>query len=473
LDNRSKVKISTSFGFVAARKLGVFGLLLILFLPAATNAQSEDSTADPVAIFSAAQDLHEKNDLDGAIRLYEKALAILAEFPEAQYQRAVALLAKARVAEAEAGFRRALELRPDWTLPATALGSMLLERDQVEEGEKLLTKVIATEPNNQTALVAMVDLRLRTGAEKLVLSELLAKVSALTTKSKATAAIWSARSALESALDKPKDAKISVQNALAVDVGHRGALLQLTEISLNEGDISRAIDLINRHGSRFEPDSLSFLKARVAAAEGQMADALAFIGAVKRPGAVVTAFRNRIAASRETNVVELEKRLIDNPKDVAALGRLCVLLRKDNPAKSLQYCRLASESEPGNISHAVGYGAALVQARQFDAAVTLLYKLAQISPENATVRANLATALFQSKRLPEARSEFEWLTANQPKTAGAYLFLGIIHDQLGAYLDAMANYQKYIQLADPSESKVDIEKVNLRLPQLQKLIKKK
>jgi Flp pilus assembly protein TadD len=149
------------------------------------------------------------------------------------------------------------------------------------------------------------------------------------------------------------------------------------------------------------------------------------------------------------------------------------LLRKDNPAKSLQYCRLASESEPDNISHAVGYGAALVQARQFDAAVTILNKLAGISPENATVRANLATALFQLKRLPEARIEFEWLTANQPKTAGAYLFLGIIHDQLGAYLDAMANYQKYIQLADSSEGKVDIEKVNLRLPQLQKLIKKK
>jgi len=35
----------------------------------------------------------------------------------------------------------------------------------------------------------------------------------------------------------------------------------------------------------------------------------------------------------------------------------------------------------------------------------------------------------------------------------------------------MANYQSYLRLADPVASKLDIEKINLRLPQLQKLIK--
>ena len=98
-------------------------------------------------------------------------------------------------------------------------------------------------------------------------------------------------------------------------------------------------------------------------------------------------------------------------------------------------------------------------------------KIIEIVPDNSTAHANLATALFQLKRYPDAKAEFQWLTNAQPKSAGAYLFLGIVHDQLAEYLDAMANYQQYLRLADPTGNKLDIDKVNLRLPALQKLIK--
>jgi tetratricopeptide (TPR) repeat protein len=73
--------------------------------------------------------------------------------------------------------------------------------------------------------------------------------------------------------------------------------------------------------------------------------------------------------------------------------------------------------------------------------------------------------------LPEAKTEFEWLAAKQPRSAGAYYFLGIIYDQLGEYVDAMKNYQQYLRLADPVENRPDIEKINLRLPALERQIK--
>ena len=50
-------------------------------------------------------------------------------------------------------------------------------------------------------------------------------------------------------------------------------------------------------------------------------------------------------------------------------------------------------------------------------------------------------------------------------------FLGIIYDQMTEYLDAAASYQQYLRLADPVANGTDIERVNLRLPQIQKLIK--
>src|SRR4051812_15485803 len=62
-------------------------LLLILFI-GITSAAAQD---DPVALFNQAQDLHEKGDLLGAVELYEKAIRLLPEFPEAEYQRAAAL----------------------------------------------------------------------------------------------------------------------------------------------------------------------------------------------------------------------------------------------------------------------------------------------------------------------------------------------------------------------------------------------
>src|SRR5258708_9281201 len=63
----------------------------ILLLQTFAVAQGDDST-DAVAVFNEAQDLHEKGDLAGAIALYEKALKIVPEFPEAAYQRGVAKL---------------------------------------------------------------------------------------------------------------------------------------------------------------------------------------------------------------------------------------------------------------------------------------------------------------------------------------------------------------------------------------------
>ena len=39
------------------------------------------------------------------------------------------------------------------------------------------------------------------------------------------------------------------------------------------------------------------------------------------------------------------------------------------------------------------------------------------------------------------------------------------------FVDASANYQQFLRIADPESSKLEIEKVNLRLPALQKLIK--
>lgn len=452
----------------------------LLFLAAAAGfsnivigQEAAEPQGDAVVIFREAQNLHEKNDLAGAIKLYDRALKIVPEFVEAEYQRSVAYLALGDLAEAEKGYRRTLTVRPDWSLAMTALGSLLVQRGEFAEAEKLLTRVLGDEPQSALALIALTEIRLKSKASHAVLRGLLSKIALLTSKASPTASIWAAQSALEATLGLRDDAKASLAKALILDPANRTALFQLADISITEGDVVRATDTVRRlEAANADPDAVRLFRARIFASDRKIDEALKQLDAMTRQTAESGDLRERITAVRSTNVDDLEKRLAADPANTALLGRLCSLFRISNPTKARGYCRRAYDLEPSNVDHAVGFGAALVQDKQFEGAVNIFRKIIASAPDNATARANLATALFQLKRYPEAKIEFGWLVDNQPRSAGAYLFLGIIHDQMGESLDAMANYQQYIRLADPAENKLDIEKVNLRLPVLQKLFKK-
>ncbi|MDQ6785416.1 MAG: tetratricopeptide repeat protein, partial [Acidobacteriota bacterium] len=90
------------------------------------SAQEDETQKDPVQIFNQGQDAHEKGDYKTALKFYDEALKLAPEFPEAVFQRGNALLSLGQTDEAERAFRRALELRADWTLPMTSLGALLV-----------------------------------------------------------------------------------------------------------------------------------------------------------------------------------------------------------------------------------------------------------------------------------------------------------------------------------------------------------
>lgn len=444
-------------------------------LPSVSAQETDDPVQDAVAIFNQAQELHEKGDIAGAIVLYRKALKVFPDFPEAEYQCGSAQLSLGQTANAEKAFRRAVELRPDWTLPLTSLGSLLLSGGDLTAAEKVLAKALEIDDQSFPALAAMAELKLRSNAPAAVLNELLGKIIVQTGKAKPTASLWTARAALENALGRQQSAKSSLTNALALDPRNRFALSELTKIALAEGDTVKASETVSVL-ERIEPeaDETKLLRAMVHAAYGRNEEALKLLEAIKGPLAgEAAAFRTRLAAATSDNAPELEKQLANDPFNPSVLGRLCSLYRVAAPAKAIDYCRRASEAEPNNINHAIGFGAALVQAKMFDQAVGLFRKLLAIAPDNSTAHANLATALFQLKRYAEAKQEYMWLTAKQPDLPAAYFFLAICHDQLAEYLDAMANYQQFLRIADPAKNQLEIEKVELRIPILQRQIKEK
>ena len=194
------ISIPNNFGFQRKIMLFVLIVLSVFSLAEVCFAQENNENQDPVKIFYRGQEAHEKGDLQTALKFYDEVLKIVPEFPEAEYQRGTALLSLGKKVEAEKAFRRALELRADWTLPMTNLGALLLQKNNFAEAEKLLTKAAESDDKNFLAFSALTELRIKTKANINVLKELLGKIQILSGKAYPTASIWAARAALENVL---------------------------------------------------------------------------------------------------------------------------------------------------------------------------------------------------------------------------------------------------------------------------------
>ncbi|MEP6847995.1 MAG: tetratricopeptide repeat protein [Acidobacteriota bacterium] len=457
--------------FIARAFVVVVSICLIGGL---TCVRAQEEGYDAVAVFNQGQDAHEKGDLKAAIELYQKALKIMPEFPEAQLQLGNAFLSLGKIDNAETAFRKAVELREGWSLALASLGSLLVTKEKYAEASPLLAKSVEIDGQNFPALSAMTELLLRTKARPEDLRKLLDRVKSLTAKANPTVSMWMARASLENALGDLAAAKKSLSEVLAVDPKNQVALFQKAEIALKEDDASTAEETAKLLEALTKTSERAVtIHAQALFNSGKTDEALKLINSIVNPSKDSIALKAAMTTATTSNPAELEGALASDPKNSEVLERLCYAYRTADPIKALDLCRRASEAKPDSIKPTIGYGAALVQARRFDEAAALFRRLLSAAPESYTIHGNLATALFELKRYPEAKVEYEWLAKNQPDLAITYFFLAICHDQLREYLDAMANYQQFLKLADPVRHKLEIEKVNLRLPPLLQQIKDK
>lgn len=448
--------------------------LLLVAAAIGVGSASAQSDADPASVFNAAQDAHERGQIEQAIGLYRKALEIFPKFPEAELQLGNAYRQTGQLDLAEQAYRRALDLRRNWTLPMVSLASLLTSKGGYPEAENLLQDAIALGGENSGAYVLLTDLMLRRNAPEEDLRALLRAVVEMTSRPKTQPALLVARAMLERRLGSDDAASVSLKAALAADPNNTAALAESVELALRSRDSDSAVAFAERM-EKVAPDSdeTRLTLARAYAYAGENEKALARLEAIRtRDASAESLMRDlRIVAANDPS--ELERRLLEKPGDVLVMGRLCVLYRTASPLKSVDYCKRVLDTEPSNVDYASRYAAALVQAQKFSDAAALLLRLKQSAPDNYTVRANLATVFFQTKRWSEARVEYAWLQERQPSNAITYYLLGIVHDRLNEYIAALGQYQQFLALADPSKQRLEIEKVNLRLPGLKDQIKER
>jgi tetratricopeptide (TPR) repeat protein len=465
------------------RSHAVIFLTFVLCLSAThaqTNSIVSDDEDDPVKLFQKGQDLHEAGDLKRALELYEQAIKLRPEFPEAEYQRANALITLNRLPEAEKGLRRSIELQPEWSLPYTTLGKLLVRLGRSDEAEKLLDRALELDEKNTAALVALVDLRLNAKAPREKLEVLLADLKRATGGEQANAIIWAARGSVESALGDKTAAVASLDRALAIDKQMIGALMERAELRAGAGNYEGAlVDALEARRLSHSSLGSSLLLARLYAQAGKVDEAVQTLDSLDEPSKhlpEVVTMRNSLQKDCGSSTAEenaaTEELLKQQPRNATLLACLGTALRTVDPARSLELYRQAVDVEPRNVRYATGYAAALVQARRFSDAVVILRRILAIQPDNFTAHTNLATALYELKQFPEAVSEFNRLLEVKPDLVAAYFFIATAHDYLGEYRDALAAYETFLARADAQKNQLEIDKVNLRLPSLRNQIKR-
>ncbi|MDH3494485.1 MAG: tetratricopeptide repeat protein [Acidobacteriota bacterium] len=435
--------------------------------------QPAENTSDPVRLFLEAQEAHAKGELDKALELYAEALKAYPEFPEAEYQRGTIFQTRGSWDEAERSFRNAVQYRRDWTLAMAGLGAVLIRNGKLDEAESVLEKAIRIDGMSIPAYPALTDLYLLRPPGEEKMQRLYSSLVFLTTKANIPSSIWACRGAVERIIGKLADAKSSIDRSLALDPDNGRGKVEQIEIALAGSDFRGAVQMASTLNAG-DPDDEGYqiLYARALALAGDKTKAIAILEAIAEPNDQIRDLLAAIKASGEADIEVLEAELRDSPDSVPVLGRLCAALRREDPKRALGYCERAFRLDRDNIGHAIGFGAALVQLRDFRRAIDLFEDIKVRVPDNHTVRANLATAYFKSGRFADAKAEYSWITKTQPESAAGYYFLAITHDNLREYFDAMANYQQFLRLADERTFAAEIDRVRLRLPLLQRQLDK-
>jgi tetratricopeptide (TPR) repeat protein len=437
-----------------------------------------DDATDPVRLFERGQSAQARGDFMKAISYYEQALKVRPEFPEAEFQRGSALASLGRLEEADAAFRLAISYKKNWSLPYSALGVVLMRQSRDKDAEQFFRQALTIDNKDAIALRALSELRLRAGDPK----EALDLAKRATAKDEAAASAWVTLAIAERANGNKNAAKAALDHVLEDEPENVAALMERADLFKDEKNFELAIiDL--RAAAKLRPYDRG-VASRLAEAlqeAGKKDDALAVAKSagleVKQtpanPGGVVGTPEEIEAANSDDPAIArkaLEKLLEKNPRSAMLLGRLGASYRTDDPARSLEFYRKAAELQPSAPEYALGYGAALVQARRFPEAANILRQVVKAVPDNYVARANLATALYESKRYAESVPEYEWILTSKPEISVAHYFIATAHDYLGEYPEALASYEKFLTVADAKTNQLEIDKVKLRLPMLRRQI---
>jgi tetratricopeptide (TPR) repeat protein len=473
-------------------------IVAIVAMAAETMVSGQNRPVDPATrvaeLFDAGQSAHERGELEKAVGLYAEALRLDPLFWQAEYQRSLAMRSLGRLNEARHGLRRTIEQLSDFE--GVEEGRMMLWRARLG-----LAEVEASIGDLAAAEKSYIELtRMAVGRQGLSvgwqagqaevslklgkLPEALTAVEAAINGGDNRPATMALRGVILIRLGRVSEGEKWLGESLGRDPANIFALQQRAEMMLNRRDFKAGIaDL--RELLRLNPQEGARIRPRLAWALAQNrenAEALRLYREILQTDPANNEVRQAVAAltieageSGEA-VQQLDELIKAEPERADLRAQMGELLIRSQPEKALEQYLMAARLEPARISHRIGVGSALVRLRRMAEAVGVLRTALAMNPPDEVAyyaHTNLGTALYELNDFAAAIPEFLWILEHQTdekRIPITLYFLAICLDRTGEYEEAFKIYQEFLNKAT-NVNQLEIDKVKLRLPIIQKQIR--
>ncbi|HLG16219.1 MAG TPA: tetratricopeptide repeat protein [Blastocatellia bacterium] len=454
-------------------------LLSAFFLLSASQSTAQPplsnsgKTTQSASAFEEGQNAQERGDHGTAVRLYTIAINADPKLFQAYYQRGVALAALGRATDAEADFRKVIELEPAFARAHRGLGQVLLDRGATEDAKREFARTLELDPKLTGVRSYYASALIKSGEPATAVLHLRAAIE----QGEGGAITFALLGLAEERLGKLDDAFADYSRAIQLEPASAAAREGRARLFEGKGDTARAIEDYTLAYTAQPSAELAYKLARLHAQAGQLQAAIHLLRGliVEKPESLEL----RVELARlmtehgqgDEALKDLDKLIAAQPRNaklLAAAGDLCF---KERPAAAAGYYSRALESDPTDNRLRVQLGASRVRSMEFEAALPILSDAVAREPDNYQAHANLATALFKLKQYLPAAREFLWVLQKNPQVAASYYFLAICLDRIGDCEQAFRAYQEFVRRADPAANKDEIEDANIRLSLLQKLVK--
>ncbi|MBP7275350.1 MAG: tetratricopeptide repeat protein [Kiritimatiellae bacterium] len=252
------------------------------------------------------------------------------------------------------------------------------------------------------------------------------------------------------------DALVSLRRALELDADHADARWRLAEIY--DGRMDRPAEALQEYrefARRFTADPRSLrAKDRIRALETEIPPPSIPVGGhtlPKRDAEPPSLPR----AGRSFDITPAAR--LDPGEAVKAFDRGRSFARQGAADRAIPQFRRSLELNPESAEVWFNLALALQQKGETDLALDAYRKGLDREPQNHTMRYNAALALQGLGRIPEARTQLEYLIRAQPTQANARYLLGMIEaSSPGRAEQACAQLEEFLRLApqDPNAASV-------------------
>jgi len=458
--------------------------------PKTVEVEVKDPLQQAGALFEAGQKAHQSGDLEKAIELYAEALKRDASLWPAEFQRSVAYLSLGRVADAHSSIDRVFtqlaefsdspELRGVMARAQLVRGEIALAEGKRDEAEAAFRRTLELNPKAGPAHAGLAEILLAGDKPAEAVIEAKAAIGAGDDRS----STWTVLGTAQSLTGQNDEALASLDEAIKRNPRQGAALRSRAEVNVARGKLNLAITDLRAALAIEESTPARLNLASVLSQSKQYAEAIELFQQILKAEPENSEARAGLAAAMIDSgkageaIAQLETLIKGQPGRADLHAQLAELYLATEPERAFTEYGAAAKIEQGNSRHQIGMATALVRMRRFQDAVPILRQVLTQNPKDDIAyfaHTNLATALFELDDFAGAGTEYVWILKRQQvlgdrkRAAITLYFLGICLDKLGDFEQALKAYDQFLVLASP-DNQLEIDKVKLRMPSLRRQI---